>query len=419
MATLDPSIYMTARPKSAFEYLQEMAAADDAKQTRQLRGLQLLAQQGQMQDAQQSRDIRNRGLSAVQALGGGASDDQRIGALRGVGDYGTADSLEKSLLERQKTAATVAGQKESTEKDRIANFHAKTDRHLQNLTMVNTPQDAMSWLKQGLNDGIMDMQKVSAFAAQVKTMTPEQFAQWKEKAAAAGMSLKEQAEQIWKQKGYDLQVQESGERARHNRAQEGLTARGQNMTDARSRDLNEIARANRADDKRIANVDKGVTDLSKTLQKEGIPELETAISGAEGALGRYKNGEVPGIGPLKNMLPAAMMSDEGKDVRQALAQVRNIVLSARSGAAVTDQELRRLVEEIGTGAGMSEDDIRKGLAKVRTRINAIKTNAAAGVSDDVLREYQGRGGLPISRGDSQSKPKQVMRFDANGNLVQQ
>jgi hypothetical protein len=56
------------------------------------------------------------------------------------------------------------------------------------------------------------------------------------------MTQAQRLEQVWKQKGYDLDVQKAGESARHNKAQEGLTARGQNLADARSRESNEINR---------------------------------------------------------------------------------------------------------------------------------------------------------------------------------
>jgi hypothetical protein len=197
------------------------------------------------------------------------------------------------------------------------------------------------------------------------------------------------------------------ETKRHNTATEGIQREGATTV-----------RAEKEAAKRAEQVDKAVTKFSDTVQKEGIPELETAIAQAEGAVGKYGQGAVPGVGPIKNMLPAFAMSDDGKDVRQALAQVRNIVLSARSGAAVTDQELRRLVEEIGTGAGMTEADMRNGLARVRARIDQIKQNAAAGVSDDVLSTYRERGGLDLRRGPQPKagEPKRIAN-DADYNAL--
>lgn len=141
MAEVDTSFYRI-QPKSAFDYMQELAGADDAKAQRQRNALALLIQQGQVQDAQQARGIRNSGLSAVQALGGGATDDQRISALRGAGDYGTADTLEKSMLERQKTGAQVEKDKAATEKDRLANQASQINLVLQ---AVSSARDQPSY----------------------------------------------------------------------------------------------------------------------------------------------------------------------------------------------------------------------------------------------------------------------------------
>lgn len=303
MAQLDPSIFLQTRPKSAFDYLQEFAAADQQRQHSQLQKLQLLGQQRAFDDAEQARGIRNRGLAAVQALGGGASNEQRINALRGVGDYGTADSLEKSDLERQKTSAAVQKDKADAEKTQLANLHAKIDRNLQGLATVNTPQDAMAWLKQGLTDGVMDMQKVSALSAQLQVMSPQQFQAWKQQMAAGGVSLKDQIEQQWKAKDFGLREQAQAETGRHNKATEGLTARGQNLTDARAREANDINKqAGRSQvvetPDGVMIVDKG-TGLSrpaatidgKTLAgklPESARKQATGIDALSSAIGDYR-----------------------------------------------------------------------------------------------------------------------------------
>lgn len=56
-------------------------------------------------------------------------------------------------------------------------------------------------------------------------------------------TVAEQLDQLWKQKGYDLDVQKVAETGRHNRASEGIQVRGQNMADARAREANGNAKA--------------------------------------------------------------------------------------------------------------------------------------------------------------------------------
>lgn len=199
MAQLDPSIFgaLGARPKSAFDYLQDMAAADDAKQSRQLRGLQLLAQQGQMQDAQQVRELRNRSLAAVQALGGGATDDQRISAMRGVGDYGTAEALEKSLLERQKTGAQVQKDQTATMGERLKMYRASLD-------FIDTPEGAAKWLAAQYQDPITGQHMASMVPLEqaVKRIPtdPQGFENWRQQNA---MGMEQFMEHGLKEKDFD------------------------------------------------------------------------------------------------------------------------------------------------------------------------------------------------------------------------
>jgi hypothetical protein len=235
MAEVDTSFYRS-QPKSYFDYLQEMAQAEDVKAGRERNRLQTTLLQGQLQDATQSRDIRNRGMAALQALGGGAGDEQRISALRGAGDYGTADTIEKGMLERRKTEAQTSKDSAEAEKIKLATLHSNLDRHLQSLAGVNEPQSAAAWLAEGVKTGVMDMQKAQALNGQLQSMNPQQFQAWKQQMAQGGLSLKDQIEQAWKQKGFDLDTQRVQEAQRHNKASEGLTARGQNLVDQRARE---------------------------------------------------------------------------------------------------------------------------------------------------------------------------------------
>lgn len=368
-----------------------------------------LAKLLQVQDAQQSQqmnalalDERRRGMAdedQMRALTRQAGGD--MNKLRdltyGAGNYKQGAVLDKTLTDRKTTE--------------LAQRKSELESHLKTFEVTG---QIMSGVRDQASWDAARQQTAQLLGPEVAARLPAQYdpAAVQENMRKA-MSVKDQMEQEHKR----LTLAET---QRHHKTTEGLTAqgqritmRGQDMTDARSRELNANGKEIAAAAKKEAATEKDVTKFSATLQKEGIPELETAVSGAEGALGRYKPGTVPGIGPIKNAMPAFAMSAEGKDVRQALAQVRNIVLSARSGAAVTDQELRRLVEEIGTGVGMSEDDIRKGLTKIRQRIDSIKTNAAAGVNDEVLKTYQDRGGISIKRGGaSPAPPGAPVKLDA-------
>jgi hypothetical protein len=399
---LDPSIYarFAPAPKSVADFDREYEDVQGARQTNALNKLRLLSGQRQEQDAQRALQEQGGVRNALQALGGGATDEQRVNALRSLGTqtgFGQADALEKSLLERQKTRAEVESKGSESEKRQ---FEVARDR-------------LAAW--NNLLAGVADEASYRAAMPQAAALgvpmaqIPQQYDP-NMVAAARQRALTEQQrlEAAARQRGHDLtqrgQDMTDARTRAEGAANRAVTMRGQSLTDDRARDLNVTAKTAAADAKKAAADEKAVTKFSDTLQKEGIPELETAIGGAEGAIGRYKEGEVPGVGRLAGAVPSALLGDEGNDVRQAIAAVRNIVLSARSGAAVTDQELRRLVEELGTGMGQSEAALRRGLQKVRARIDKIKENAAAGVNDDVLQTYQDRGGIAIKRGGKAAAP---------------
>ena len=197
--------------------------------------------------------------------------------------------------------------------------------------------------------------------------------------------------------------------AADNAASRAVQTRGQNMTDSRSRETAAATRENTAAlraektaERKATADDKAVTKFSTDLQREGVPEIEAALSGAEAVFSKHtkngKLGDVPGIGRLTNVLPDWAVSGEGADVRESLAAAANIVLSARSGAAVTDQELRRLARELSIGANRSAEDTQRAYQKFRARFETVKANLAAGVSDEVKGEYEARGGVKIQRG---------------------
>lgn len=357
--------------------LARMLKVQDMQQSGEMNALALDEKRRGMADEDQMRELTRQAGGDVNKL-----RDLTYGA----GNYKQGAVLDKTLADRKTTE--------------LANRKATLEQTLKTFEAMG---QIMSGVKDPASYEAARQQAAQLLGPEAAANLPAQYDPVLiEQKRLQAMSVKDQAEQEHKR----LTLAET---STHHRNAEKLTAqghavtmRGQDKVDARSRELNANGKEIAAAAKKEAATDKDVTKFSNTLQKEGIPELETAVSGAEGAMGRYKKGEVPGIGAVKNALPAFMMSDEGKDVRQALAQVRNIVLSARSGAAVTDQELRRLVEEIGTGAGMTEDDIRKGLTKIRTRIDSIKTNAAAGVNDEVLKTYKDRGGIAINRGNAEA-----------------
>ena len=98
-----------------------------------------------------------------------------------------------------------------------------------------------------------------------------------------------------------------------------------------------------------ARTEKQVSDLAKQVEKSGLPELGTTLKTLDEVLGGIDDvkGDIPGVGPLDANKPDAALPPKGKQIRQLSAQLRNSILKARSGGAVTPQEATRLLQELG------------------------------------------------------------------------
>jgi hypothetical protein len=109
---IDTSIYNALiRPKSVADYTAEYDERDIREQRRQVNALALQA--GQQKADEYGRGLREQEAvrNALAALGGTATDEQRIGALYGTGTgYGMtqAEALRKQMVEQAKTAAQAA-----------------------------------------------------------------------------------------------------------------------------------------------------------------------------------------------------------------------------------------------------------------------------------------------------------------------
>ena len=112
---IDTSIYGNLlQRKSVGDFTAELQAQDLREQGRQQNALML--QQGRQKQDEYGRSVRDQDTirSALGQLPPGATDDQRINALRGTGlpqGYTQADALQTTLTNRDKGAAEIAAKR--------------------------------------------------------------------------------------------------------------------------------------------------------------------------------------------------------------------------------------------------------------------------------------------------------------------
>lgn len=345
MAMIDSSIAMGVKPMQIESPMNALAQAMQLKQ---------LQQQGQMGEMQMQE--RQRGLGAdnalAQLLAGGKSGADVSTGLASQG-YG------KQALDYTKQMQAAAKDKAAAEKEQLSNTMTKLSLVAQLLGGVTdqASYDAARATAQanGLDVSRMQPNYDQAFVAQ----------KLKE-----GLTVKEQLEQYWKQKGYDTPDANAVLQARTAANGQQITMRGQDMTDARTRELN-AARVEENRLKRESIPEKALTEgQSKALlfgsrMREADQVLNTLA--AEGT-----NTSTPGSrAPLIGGVITAMSSGNRQMLDQAKRDFMSAVLRRESGAAISEGEYSNADKQYFPQIGDSKSVMEQKAKNRQLAINGI------------------------------------------------
>ena len=151
-------------------------------------------------------------------------------------------------------------------------------------------------------------------------------------------------------------------------------------------------------------------DFGKYITKSGIVEQENALNEVESLINQSlaEEGEIPGYGQT-GMVPTAVLSQRGKDIRTSLARVFNVTLRDRSGAAVTIPELERLKEEFGQGKFKTDEDLIRAMNRYRRIFNKNKKALTAGYSKDIVNTWSENAGFDFTNKGGISRPQTKKR----------
>lgn len=126
-------------------------------------------------------------------------------------------------------------------------------------------------------------------------------------------------------------------------------------------------------------------DLSRDLEKAGLPESEKSISQVDKLLEKYPSGDIPGVGPLGRW----SQGERAREIRGTQAAISNILLRARSGAAVTEPEFERFSKELlGDGWLKNDTDFRRSWADLKARISEKKENIMRGYDPEIVSLFE-------------------------------
>lgn len=117
----------------------------------------------------------------------------------------------------------------------------------------------------------------------------------------------------------------------------------------------------------IKDVHKDWNTWNKTFKERAT--LRAGLDTAERLIQQFEQtNDVAGLGPLAKFIPSAINSKDAVAVRQVLGSLTAQYLKAISGAAVTEQEFARTIENL-QGAG-DADSVRRGLGLLRQGVHA-------------------------------------------------
>lgn len=240
-------------PKSVNDYRAEMDTAEAGQNALATAAMEAKARQQAMQDEEAYR-------GAVSASGG--DQNALIKALNAQGLGTRAQAVQKSMLDAEKTRAGIDVDKSTAGKNTQATEQAAQQAHIQAAGMIQTPEDAVSWAAEAVRKGIMTPQQFQTGLARIPN-DPAGMQQWKSKVQQGGMTVLQQLSSVepkptevklgnvvkfldmnprsptfGKEVAPAQQMGQSPDSIASNRIQ----IRGQNMSDARSREFNAISR---------------------------------------------------------------------------------------------------------------------------------------------------------------------------------
>lgn len=402
---IDPNIALGVKPiqlESPLNQLGQVLQLQSAQQANQLNRLKL--------DEYDRGVARQNQLRTLLGGLGDVPDEKRVSALRTGGYFDEADKLETGLLARQKTGAEVTKLGAEAKAKEFEGLTKKLEVAgstfgfvMKNPTLDNAMQ-ALDYL--GTN-GIYTPEQVNQYKAQIQ-QNPASIGQLAETAFRSVLSAKDQLGkadtvnagnrqvtqvvdpvtgkiqvsgemQILESEAQRLKREQDAAEAARSRA---VTMRGQDMTDARVRESNEIARTSQASktpaEKPLTEGQSKALLFGARMQAAEDVLTKLAESGTEVSIPGSRSGY--GVGSVVN----ALQPQQRQQLDQAKRDFINAVLRRESGAVISPEEFDNAERQYfpQPGEGPQQRAQKKANRELATRgILAEVPDAARRVED--------------------------------------
>lgn len=397
---IDPSIALGVKP------IQLESPLNQLGQVFQLQGAQQANQLNRLKMDEYDRGVaRQNQLRTLLGGLGDVPDEKRVSALRGGGYFDEADKLETGLLARQKTGAEVSERNLKIAKDRYGAYQQEL-RALYGDPML-TKEKAVARANALSAAGILTPELSASLVASL----PDNPAELKDH-IAIGLKSQLTPEQLLtafapkpteinsgQQKffrdtnpnsptygqmtgGAAVQLQASPEavmsdaRARsEGAAGRAVTMRGQDLTDRRVRDANEIAR-----DKKAAagagNATEGERKAATLLQR-----MQNSEAQLEAALKKDQSAAKPGLisSGIRSMgmdtIANTVTPENRQKVEAAQLDILDAALTLGTGAAYTKEQLEGYRQSYFPQIGDKPDTIKDKQDRLNNILSAARIAA--------------------------------------------
>jgi len=141
--------------------------------------------------------------------------------------------------------------------------------------------------------------------------------------------------------------------------------------------------------KEFIRINNGVTELSSSLTRADILANKPVWKQIkENIIDKGK--DVPGLGFIESKVPGFASTTEEVRNKQLVAQLQNITLKNRSGAAVSTPEFERLKTELATGSFNTEREKMIAINRMYEIAQAHERGIRAGFGADINKEFDAR-----------------------------
>ena len=411
---IDASLFnaLGQRPRSVADFDMDAMKVQETRQGIQQNAMNLQIGQQKMQEYQ--RGVQESGVlrNALMGLGGNATDEQRINALKGTGlpgGFTQADALEKALGERQKTKAEVSNKDALTASTKQKTYQETLEFALRGLARAN---DAQSATEIALKSGIIEAKDANDYFGKVPK-DPVGFAAWRREELMQGVDAA---------KRFDIEAgaARDGETKRHNVSTESnasgqlavsqgqLGVSQQNLGVARERlNLDKAAPKGTYDPERGIIVDTR-NGSSTPVTSGGVPigpkagadkltedqgkatgwlvQANNAFGNMQAAMKASPSSAKPGFNDFIGAAPFGigepiantMRGAERQKFMQGSSSLSESLLRAATGAGVNKEEALQKIRELTPVFGEADSTTKQKMAAIPLYIESLKVRAGPG-----------------------------------------